>query len=185
MKRLFTGIAMDSAQLPALAECAATLAAEHRDLRWSDPAGWHVTLQFYGMSTSEQEECLRRQLMTVEAAPFPFAVRDLGLFERAGVLLAQVVANPELTILQQHVTAASRVCGFLPEERPYHPHVTLARQRSRSRRASLQKELSQMLLRYREQPSGSVYVTEFVLYESVAGPSGSRYEVRERFALRD
>ncbi len=185
MKRLFTGIAVTPAQAPEVVECAAALASEYQGLRWSAPAGWHVTLQFYGMVTTEQEACLRQVLAQVRGSVSSLQIRGIGFFERAGVLLAQVVPNADLDALQRAVVTVSRTCGFLPEERPYRPHVTLARRRGRRDHAAWLEAMSRTLPRYQEQPSGSVSVSEFVLYESVPGPGGSRYEVIERFLLRD
>lgn len=183
MKRLFTGVAIPAEQLPSLAECAAALASEFPNMRWSNPIGWHVTLQFYGMVTTEQESCLYEQLTLVRGHLSSLSVRGLGIFERAGVLLAKVVPNNDLIALQRAVVTASRVCGFLPEERPYHPHITLARRRSRREQPAWLNEMSRTVSRYQDQPSGSVSVSEFVLYESAPGPSGSRYDILARFPL--
>ncbi|ACO33106.1 MULTISPECIES: RNA 2',3'-cyclic phosphodiesterase [Acidobacterium] len=184
MKRLFTGIAIPAAEVPELLECSEALAAQHGQLRWSERNGWHVTLQFYGMVTTAQEACLRQALAQVRGSLSSLQIRGIGFFERAGVLLAEVQPNADLDALQRAVVKVSRACGFLPEERPYHPHVTLARRRSRRDQAEWQEILSRTLPHFQEHPSGSVKVSEFVLYESVPGPAGSRYEVMERFLLR-
>jgi 2'-5' RNA ligase len=184
MKRLFTGIAIPVAQVPEVVACSEVLAEEHGSLRWSAHTGWHVTLQFYGMVTTEQEACLRQSLTQVHGSLSLLEIRGLGYFERAGVLLAEVMPNADLEALHRAVVTESRACGFVPEERPYHPHVTLARRRSRRDQALWQEAMSRILPRFQEHPSGSVKVSEFVLYESVPGPSGSRYEVVERFPLR-
>jgi 2'-5' RNA ligase len=183
LKRLFTGIAIPAAQVPEVVECSEVLTAEHSHLRWSAREGWHVTLQFYGMVTTGQEACLRQVLTQVRGSVSSLQIRGLGLFERAGVLLAEVMPSADLSALQRAVVTVSRSCGFLPEERPFHPHVTLAH-RPRGDRTEWQQALSRMLPRYQEQPSGSVRVSEFALYESLPGPAGSRYQIIERFPLR-
>uniref|UniRef100_A0A7V4XTR7 RNA 2',3'-cyclic phosphodiesterase n=1 Tax=Acidobacterium capsulatum TaxID=33075 RepID=A0A7V4XTR7_9BACT len=184
MKRLFAGIAIPAAEVPELLECSEALAAQHSHLRWSERSGWHVTLQFYGMVTTAQEACLRQALAQVTGSLTSLEICGIGLFEHAGVLLAEIEPNADLEALQRAVATVSRSCGFLPEERPYHPHVTLARRRSRRDQAEWQEMLSRTLPRFQEHPSGSVKVSEFVLYESVPGPVGSRYEVIDRFLLR-
>jgi len=180
MRRLFTGIAVDSAQLPSLVRSVTALRTSHPGVRWSDRAGWHLTLQFYGMVDEAREQQLREQLRSVEAGVLDLAVRGMGTFERAGVLWAGVVPSVELQGLQWRVVSAGAACGFVAEERPYSPHITIARRKGRGVRGDFPKDIE--LDAKRE--FGSFVASEFVLYESVAGPEGSRYEVRDRFPLR-
>jgi 2'-5' RNA ligase len=86
--------------------------------------------------------------------------------------------SPQLTGLQELVVAATRPCGFVAEDRSYHPHITLARDKDGG------KGLRGLKARVGERAEFSGFLaTEFLLYESFPGPGGSRYEVRERFAL--
>jgi 2'-5' RNA ligase len=180
MKRLFTGISVDAMQLPPLVESVAALRAGHPHLRWSERAGWHVTLQFYGMVDEVRERQLREQLRTVNAGALEIAVRGMGTFERAGVLWAGVSLREDLEELQRRVVEVGEVCGFAREETPYRPHVTLARRKGRGGRG-------EFLRRGEIEPErdfGSFWASQFVLFESVAGPGGSRYEVIDRYLLR-
>jgi len=71
-------------------------------------------------------------------------------------------------------------CGFIPENRPYHPHITLARRKGKSGG----EELRNLKLQIGRQPDISSFTaSSFVLYESIPTPQGSRYETRERFSL--
>ena len=180
MRRLFTGIAVDSAQMPFLVRSVTALRAAHPGLLWSDEAGWHVTLQFYGMVDEAREQRLREQLRRVEAGSVRLAVRGMGTFERAGVLWAGVVPSEELQGLQRRVVAVGAACEFGAEERPYHPHITIARRKGRGVRGDFPRDIELDATR----KFGSFVASEFVLYESVAGPGGSRYEVRDRYPFR-
>ena len=94
----------------------------------------------------------------------------------AGVRLTQ-----ELIELQQRVTAATELCGFVPEARPFNPHITLARSKGRARQSGLRAVRAKL----QGEPRFTRFVArEFLLYESFPGAEGSRYEIRERFALR-
>lgn len=180
MRRLFSGIAVDAAQVPGLGQETDSLRAMHPNLRWSERAGWHVTLQFYGMVEWEREALLREALRTVEAGAVEVVLRGMGTFERAGVLWAGVAASEDLAELQRRVVAVGEACGFAREERPYRPHVTLARRKGRGGRWEFTKSGGMDA----EQESGRFVAHEFVLYESVAGPGGPRYEVMDRYALK-
>ncbi len=152
-------------------------------LRWSDQNNWHVTLQFLGSVTKEQTVCLTETLATVHAPPVPLRITGLGFFERAGVFWASVDLTPELLALQQKVTAATRVCGFVPEDRAYHPHITLARAKGQTGARAL-RSLKPAAQNARADLDAKFVAEEFVLYESLPGPDGSRYEERGRFRLK-
>jgi 2'-5' RNA ligase len=180
MRRLFTGIAVDAANVPLLLERARALRVTYPELRWSAPVGWHVTLQFYGMVDAAREQRLRERLKTVDAKGVEVALRGTGTFERAGVLWTGVGLTEDLEELQRRVLEVGEACGFAREERPYRPHVTLARRKGRGGWWKFREgEIADV-----EREYGSFRAEEFVLYESVAGVGGSRYEVVDRYPLR-
>ena len=152
------------------------------DLRWSPEEGWHITLQFLGQTSGDQAACVIANLRAVRAAAVPIRLEGLSFFDRAGIFHAGIALSPELLALQQKVTAATRPCGFLPEDRPWHPHITLARAKGRAGSRAL-APLKQALSRSRENPVATFTADEFLLFESFPGPEGSRYEIRARFPL--
>jgi 2'-5' RNA ligase len=177
--RLFVGIPLAEAVVAELKNV--RLLSERPDdgLRWSAPESWHITLQFLGNSTPEQYGCLLPRLRAITAAPVSVKLEDLGFFERAGVFFASVQVSRELTSLQQQVLAATTQCGFAAETRPYHPHITLARNQGRS------DGVRRLKSRVLPQPRFPAFAArEFLLYESFPNSTGSRYEVKERMALR-
>ena len=181
--RLFVGIALPSPVSNALERIRQQYEPRSGpDLRWSAREGWHVTLQFLGAVSDERVACVGDQLESVRAAPVPIRIEGLGFFERAGVFWGGIALTPELLALQQFVTAAMRKCGFVPEDRPYSPHVSMARVKGRGgvkALAPLQKAVEK-----KKAPLCAEFIaTEFLLYESIPGPEGSRYEVRARFPL--
>ena len=159
----------------------AELRRDEEDLRWSAPEGWHITLQFLGNGDTEQLECLKARLCDVYSATVPLQLGSLGTFERAGVVFLDVEVRPELAGLQQQVVAATMQCGFAPEDRPFSPHITLARTKARKHFRGLAA-----LAPWRENPPrfSPFEAREFLLYESFTDAAGSRYEARARFALR-
>jgi 2'-5' RNA ligase len=161
-----------------LAAVRASLERPNDGLRWSAPESWHVTLQFLGATTPAQCDCVVSQLRELHCGPVPVKLEGLGFFERSGVFFAGVRLSPELIKLQKSVVAATTPCGFQPEDRPYHPHITLARNRGR--------ESGVRILKPRVGPAPEFVgftASEFLLYESFPNSQGSRYEVRARFPL--
>ena len=180
--RLFIGIALAPEAEGALKRVRERFGAVGAELRWSAPESWHVTLQFLGTTSEEQAVCVMEKLAEVRAAPVPVRIAGLGFFERAGVFWGGVALNAELLALQQYVVAATRSCGFVPEARAYNPHITLARVRGRDGASAL-GPLKKAAGRDGVDLRAEFTAEEFVLYESLPGPDGSRYEVRERFPL--
>jgi RNA 2',3'-cyclic 3'-phosphodiesterase len=179
--RLFAGIPLAAALIDELSAVSVRLRSSADGLRWSAPESWHITLQFLGNTSQEQYECTVARLHELRSPSVAIQVEGLGLFERAGVFFAGVRLTPELRALQERVTAATGLCGFIPETRPYHPHVTLARTKGKERTHGL----NELKSRIHRQPAFTSFVAEeFVLYESVTRPTGALYEVRERFRLK-
>jgi len=180
--RLFIGIALAQEAEEALARVRKRFETAEDGLRWSRPESWHVTLQFLGSASEAQAECVRERLAMVRAGAVPIRVEGLGFFERAGVFWGGVPLTPQLLALQQFVTAATRICGFEPEDRAYNPHITLARVTGRGRAKAL-AALRKTVERATIEVKAEFTATEFLLYESVPERGGSRYEVRARFPL--
>jgi len=178
--RLFIAIPLPAGVVRELSEVSKRLRSDQDGLRWASPESWHITLQFLGNTSPEQYACLVAGLREVRFSPVPISLNDLGIFDRAGVFFADVAVSEELLRLQQSVTAATSHCGFTAEDRPFHPHVTLARAKGDRRSSSIRALKSKISL----QPHfGSFAAQTFQLYEAFLGPSGSRYEVREQFTL--
>jgi 2'-5' RNA ligase len=150
------------------------------NVRWSAPESWHITLQFLGSTTPQQYECVTAHLRELHHSSIEIQLGAIDTFPRAGVLFTDVRVTPELLALQQSVTAATASCGFVPETRPYHPHITLARRKGKGGN----REFRNLKLQIDSPPHFSSFDAHgFILYESIPTPEGSRYEIHERFPL--
>jgi RNA 2',3'-cyclic 3'-phosphodiesterase len=178
--RLFIAIPLADSIARELEHVVARLRPSAAHLRFTARESWHITLQFLGSATADQLDCLISHLSHVQSAPLSVQIGTLGFFDRSGVLFADVAVTPALLSLQQRVVDETAACGFVDEPRPYHPHITLARSKSRVRKSdpsSIQSKLS-------GKTSFSPFLArEFLLFESHLGSEGSRYEVRARFPL--
>lgn len=178
--RLFVGIPLPSPVIEALDSVQRSLRGAGDGLRWSSPETWHITLQFLGECSAETSECVIERLAGIRSPRVPVALKDTGIFDRAGVFWAGVEVSTELRQLGKQVAAAIGQCGFTAEDRPYHPHVTLARAKGDDRVSVLRK----LQGRARQDFEFPRFIaTEFLLYESFLGPGGTKHEVRRRFPL--
>lgn len=178
--RLFLGIPLSGQVTDELLAISLRYRSADDGLRWSMPKSWHITLQFLGSVSEQQYACILPRLLALRYARVAIQLDELDFFDRAGIFFAGVRLTPELVSLQQQITSATAHCGFAAETRPYHPHITLARNKTRRGSAGLRSLKS----RIRRAPAFSSFVAEeFLLYESHLAPSGSQYEIRERFPL--
>ena len=116
----------------ALAELAETLAAVRPlepDVRWTRPEQWHLTLVFLGEVAEERLPGLTERLARAARRHPSLRLRFAG-GGRFGdrVLWTRVEGDREpLRRLAGSATAAARRAGIGVDDRPYRPHLTLAR----------------------------------------------------------
>lgn len=99
--------------------------------KWTNPKDYHITLQFLGEVSVAKIEALQAALMKVKAAPIALSVNGAGTFgtpKAPRVLWSAVSGNLEgLTSLHMAIIQVTRSLGFVPEDRPFTSHITLAR----------------------------------------------------------
>lgn len=165
--RLFIGIPIPPDSASILAGAAARLPLIYRR---TAPADLHITLAFLGQVSDEQLPCIYAQLEQVKQPPLTINLTGVGTFP--GVAFAAVDPAPALLALAAEIVQRMATCGFPSEQRPYHPHLTLARSRDRK------PKLDDLHL-----PPLSFAADAFTLYSSRAGDPGARYEHLRRYTL--
>ena len=108
---------------------------EHRFVKWVDPGGIHLTLKFLGNIPSKQvteiTEAMGKAVQGI--SPFRLEISGLGAFpslKQARVLWVGIGGElDQLSTLQQNIDSVLAALGFAREERPFVPHLTLARVR--------------------------------------------------------
>lgn len=106
----------------------AHLAAAVTGLRSTDVAQWHVTLAFLGEQPSEAGLLPGAREVAARTAPLTLRLEGGGVFRGPGVLWAGVAGDVGgLRRLAADLTLACRAAGVGTQERPYRPHVTVAR----------------------------------------------------------
>jgi len=106
---------------------------EHRSVKWVDPDGIHLTLKFLGNIPFKQVAEVTKAME--EAAqgipPFHLEISGLGAFpnlKQPRVLWVGIGGEVDTLLrLQQNIDSALASLGFAKEERPFMPHLTLAR----------------------------------------------------------
>jgi 2'-5' RNA ligase len=108
---------------------------EHKFVKWVDPGGIHLTLKFLGNIPSKRvteiTEAMGKAVQGI--SPFRLEISGLGAFpslKQARVLWVGIGGElGQLSTLQQNIDSVLAALGFAREERPFVPHLTLARVR--------------------------------------------------------
>jgi len=101
--------------------------------RWVEPEAMHLTLVFLGEVEESAISQLQAELTGVFAAEAPVGARlgSIGAFPEGKpprVIWLAVELSRDLSALQQRaLEACKRVAGATPDEKPFRPHLTLAR----------------------------------------------------------
>lgn len=150
---------------------------------WVKPAALHLTLRFLGDQIDPiRLTPIKTALASVKAPSFSLALRGVGRFppgrRPARVLWVGMDDQPALLSLQASVERALGAVGFEPEERPFNPHITLARLKGEG---SVERFV-EAHGGFRAEP---FTVSEFVLMSSVLTPQGPKYRHEAQFPLRE
>ena len=178
MPRLFVALDLPDAERSRLA----ALQDPALSARWTPAHQYHLTLRFIGDVPEAAVASIQTALAAVQAAPVVIEGSGLGVFpsqRNPRVLFARIHEAPALMTLQERVETVLIDQGLPPDERPYHPHITLARlKRADARRVRRYRK------RHTEVQVGPVTVGAFTLYESQLGPDGARHEPLAAYSLR-
>jgi len=106
---------------------------EHKFVKWVDPGGIHLTLKFLGNIPSKRvaeiTEAIEEAAQGV--SPFHLEISGTGVFpnlRQVRVFWVGIGGElDKLSRLQQNIDSALAALGFAKEERPFVPHLTLAR----------------------------------------------------------
>lgn len=160
-------------------------------VRFMPPESYHITLKFLG----EVKDLARVQqaASTVHASPFDVTFRDTGFFpnrKAPRIFWTGIHADDRLPQLASALDEALSPHGFPREERPFRPHLTLARSGSgspapRRDEAPVAGFRALVYLAEKNPPPdfGTMTASEFFLYESKLSPRGAQYTKLARYEL--
>ena len=151
---------------------------------WPRADNLHLTLKFLGEIAQARVEALSNAVTRAARSiqPFDLTLEGAGAFPPRGsprvLWLGINDSSGELIRLQSQLEDECEAAGFVREERPFHPHLTLARIRApqgAGRLASIHQEMGFEAMEFP--------VTELVVLQSHLGAKGSRYTEISRHEL--
>lgn len=162
----------------------ATLQALQTDVlsaRWTPPEQYHLTLRFIGDVSEEDIDTFGRVLDPVPGSTFSLESPGLGVFpsrRTPRVLFADIRRADALMTLQHGIDEALLCAGIDRADKPFHPHVTVAR---------LKRARPQAVRRYlRDRGDFSLApfpVSAYYLYQSELTPDGAIHTRLATFSL--
>lgn len=178
--RLFIALDLPNHVRSTLAEAQSRLRQGNHAVRWARVEGTHLTLQFLGETDAKLVPDLLTAVSHIRTFPFSLRLDRLGAFPSASrprIIWAGLAGDLDhLATLQRAVTAATRLLGFVPEDRPFAPHLTLGRARQDVSAAQIQALAE--ALRSTAPPTPAMWTTDRPqLFESVSTPKGVVYTV--------
>ena len=157
------------------------LHAISREPRWVRPGNLHVTLKFLGEVAETRSDAIRAALGEVRAeTPVALKFHGLGFFPNEKyprVFWAGIEASPNLNTLAGDIEGAMEKLGIPKEQRPFSPHLTLAR----FERPRFSEKLRGAIAENAAQEFGMLRTNEFHLIQSKLKSSGAEYTTLASF----
>jgi len=181
--RLFVALEIPSTIREKLGELVKALRAVSPQTRWVRPENLHVTLKFIGEVPETKLAAIRTALAQVHSdRPVMLDFRGLGFFpneKHPRVFWAGIEASPNLKLLAADIERAMETLGIAREQRPFSPHLTLARFEP----PRLPENLRAAIQENARRDFGSLQTNQFHLIESKLKPSGAEYTTVESFSF--
>jgi 2'-5' RNA ligase len=135
------------------------------------PENIHLTLTFLGSVQAPFLQCAEQVAAAIRTGSFMLTLEQIGCWPKSGILWAGPRETSEsLSRLVRELNTGLVSCGFVPEERPYAAHLTLAR---KSRRFDKNLSIEPLVWDVRR----------FSLVQSVTHAEGAHYEIIRSWEL--
>jgi RNA 2',3'-cyclic 3'-phosphodiesterase len=145
----------------------------HR-VRWADPAQWHLTWLFLGTVSEEQLEGIQARLTEAlkSVIPTSMMLHDIVFWpsgKRPKMIVGRLSPSPRLSQIADVIRAA---LPDFPADKPFTPHITLARLKDGPPQAGQQKP------GWVFSPFAAVScpIEDVTLYTSTLTPAGPIYQ---------
>jgi 2'-5' RNA ligase len=182
--RIFTGIKLAEAAREKITRELNPFRKAGTAIRWTDSNNIHLTLKFIGEADEAMADRIAEALANAKMAAGPFVLRvtGFGKFPEGDdlhIFWAGVEENRDLQALFAGIEEALLPLGIARDSRPFHPHLTLGRNRV----SYNFKALFALLSEKRELFLAEWPVARFQLFASRLTPAGPIYSVRKEIPL--
>jgi len=154
--------------------------------RWARAEGIHLTFKFLGTTPEDRIAPLAEAIGPIAAVapPFTLVTSSPGVFgsrSRPRVLWLGLEGDVEAAVrLSEKVETAVAPLGFEREQRPFRPHLTLARFDT-ARPVKLAPATVETI--HRAMGGAEIRVSSLAVFESTLKPGGAEYRLRRTFTF--
>lgn len=177
--RVFLAVELSSDLSQKVVELQQQLRATLPTVNWVRPGAIHLTLKFLGYVDPAMVEQLLTAIEPIRKsqAPITLEIQGLGIFpdiRRPRILWIGCTGDiPALLNLVSRIEEALEPLGFPPEEKPYFPHLTLARIKHDNSKVGGVLTHSGLLAQPRN--LGALRIDRITLFRSDLSPKGAEY----------
>lgn len=157
------------------------------EIRWVNPKGIHLTLKFFGNISLSEVPVIIEAIRPVTSVSRPFAleIRSAGVFPNAArprvLWLGMGGETVRLVSMQAQIETVLAGAGFPKEDRPFRPHLTLARIKSPKGLAGI----SNLLETGSDYKAGAFTGAGLTLFKSDLTPKGALYSQLSYFPFKE
>ncbi|GAB6059945.1 RNA 2',3'-cyclic phosphodiesterase [Desulfonatronum parangueonense] len=152
-------------------------------ISWTRPDNWHLTLKFLGEVSPEKLESLLGSFQAPLGESFTLQGQGGGFFpDRRRPRVVWVGVGQGMIAVQDLAAETNRRCatqGFVPESRPFQPHLTVARIRQ-----ALDDPWASLLSELQGVSWPEIRMDRVVLWQSRLTPVGPCYQPLAEFELQ-
>lgn len=140
-------------------------------LKKVNSANLHVTLVFLGQVDNKAEAKIKERANAINIQPFSLHFEQLVFWKKPRVLcLTTQQYGPQLLTLVNTLKTIAHQSGIETEDRPYCPHITLARKASQN----ISRKIGVIKLQ----------AHSFCLLQSCSTPTGVNYQILQSWELK-
>ena len=179
--RVFSALPLPPAAIAGIESSFSSLRQLYPRLRWVGAQGLHVTLHFFGELPDASVEAVRHVLEdpALQRPPIPARLGKVGQFPAKGsprvIWVGLEKGNEEMDAYWRLFEDKIAPLGFVPDERGFTPHVTIARAGS----VVLESGWAAATV----VPSDDFFVRECVLFQSILGRGEAEYVPLKRIVF--
>jgi len=186
MKRLFAAIHIipDSHFLSVFADLKSRLQTEK--IRWVKPQNLHITIKFFGETSSDKIIDIQRVLKkgVTNFAPLKLTLKKTGIFGsryKPRLIWFGIEENKQLFALTNKIFSELNIAGFTIDRQNFVPHLSLGRLKIVRNKIKFQQTIDL----FRDVFVQEVKVDRITLFESKLHPDGVTYNVLEQYYLKE